>query len=589
MMAADPGDEMGGLTRGEGVSGFRNHKGSRSLTEPHVMFESASEKASESGDERHSKRSIMSRRNTTKRCLQCRKMLTSTGNICYDCRRLSIGGDHHEDHHDGHDNDRPKGTVHSGTSKGYVGSYTLLVNFIEECRENDWIGDSYKERLLNAMQDLNSGGRGGSVNVNQALFQSSAASNNDQNLAHLLPSLGIKLKEAPAPTNPELNATRCPCGATSFMNGITFCVMCGTDEAYMLAETSTVLETIFPQDNCAQTAAMREFEFDVLKVGWNIREDAVALMRCFKQPFDIQMRHHIKKSSLNAWIENIAEQYLKNPYHSWRHAFDVMQFCYVQMTMGQAGMYFLFRDMLALFIAQLSHDVAHPGLSNNFLINNAHDIALMYNDISPLENMHAHTCFLTMRKEGCNILEPLSSDAFTHVRSRVIDAILATDMKEHYQLVEKLQEATTREEMLAHDEKEDRRLLLKVFTHMADLGHNSRPWRYHKYITVGLEEENFRQGDQERDMGRPITPLMDRNKDSMGGVQKFFMEVMIMPLLAPFQKLLVDEVFDVAKNGLLGNAKKWQSLVDVHGKVRCDQLVELDNAENQDQDQNQNQ
>merc|ERR1740121_3530985 len=141
-------------------------------------------------------------------------------------------------------------------------------------------------------------------------------------------------------------------------------------------------------------------------------------------------------------MESIAGQYLKNPYHNWRHAFDVLQYSYRHISMGQAGMFFHFKDILALYIAEIAHDVAHPGVSNNFLITSGHDLAIWYNDCSPLENMHAHICFQTMRKQGHNVLESLPAEGAAHIRSRVIDAILATDMKEHYQLVEKLKVKT---------------------------------------------------------------------------------------------------------------------------------------------------
>ena len=67
-------------------------------------------------------------------------------------------------------------------------------------------------------------------------------------------------------------------------------------------------------------------------------------------------------------------------------------------------------EMLASMIAALAHDVSHPAVTNRFLIQNKDDIAIQYNDISVLENMHAFTTFQILKKPGCNILEKLSSD-----------------------------------------------------------------------------------------------------------------------------------------------------------------------------------
>lgn len=51
----------------------------------------------------------------------------------------------------------------------------------------------------------------------------------------------------------------------------------------------------------------------------------------------------------------------------------------------------------------------------------------------------------------------------------------------------------------------------------ADLGHLAASWGVHQKWVAGLEEELFRQGDLEQQLGLPISPLMDRSK---GGITK---------------------------------------------------------------------
>ena len=51
-------------------------------------------------------------------------------------------------------------------------------------------------------------------------------------------------------------------------------------------------------------------------------------------------------------------------------------------------------------VACIGHDVAHPGLNNRFLVNNREALAVTYNDISVLENMHSSTTFSTMKDNG---------------------------------------------------------------------------------------------------------------------------------------------------------------------------------------------
>ncbi len=51
----------------------------------------------------------------------------------------------------------------------------------------------------------------------------------------------------------------------------------------------------------------------------------------------------------------------------------------------------------------------------------------------------------------------------------------------------------------------------------ADLGHLAAPWAVHQKWVAGLEEELFMQGDHEKQLLMPISPLMDRSK---GGITK---------------------------------------------------------------------
>ena len=45
-------------------------------------------------------------------------------------------------------------------------------------------------------------------------------------------------------------------------------------------------------------------------------------------------------------------------------------------------------EIFAALFAALIHDVGHPARTNQFLINTGHDLALLYNDNSVLENHH---------------------------------------------------------------------------------------------------------------------------------------------------------------------------------------------------------
>ena len=52
----------------------------------------------------------------------------------------------------------------------------------------------------------------------------------------------------------------------------------------------------------------------------------------------------------------------------------------------------------------------------------------------------------------------------------------------------------------------------------ADIGHLAAAPATHKRWAYQLEEELFQQGDQEKDCGLTVSPLMDRNQE--GGMTK---------------------------------------------------------------------
>ena len=57
-------------------------------------------------------------------------------------------------------------------------------------------------------------------------------------------------------------------------------------------------------------------------------------------------------------------------------------------------------ERLASLLASFGHDVGHPGVNNNYLIATKHSLAIVHNDLSPLENMHCATLYDVLRMEA---------------------------------------------------------------------------------------------------------------------------------------------------------------------------------------------
>ena len=70
-----------------------------------------------------------------------------------------------------------------------------------------------------------------------------------------------------------------------------------------------------------------------------------------------------------------------------------------------------------------------------FLINTEDNLAITYNDMSPLENMHCATAFHTAKET--RVLEELGEEGKRMLRKQVVAIVLATDMAQHFSLVAK--------------------------------------------------------------------------------------------------------------------------------------------------------
>ncbi|KAG2437156.1 hypothetical protein HXX76_005823 [Chlamydomonas incerta] len=77
----------------------------------------------------------------------------------------------------------------------------------------------------------------------------------------------------------------------------------------------------------------------------------------------------------------------------------------------------------------------------------------------------------------------------------------------------------------------ERLLSLQIAIKVADLGHLGEELEVHKRWLAGLEEEFFRQGDKEKQLGIPISPLFDRSKQGVSKSQVGFYDFVALPLV----------------------------------------------------------
>lgn len=94
----------------------------------------------------------------------------------------------------------------------------------------------------------------------------------------------------------------------------------------------------------------------------------------------------------------------------------------------------------------------------------------------------------------------------------IVEIILATDMANHSEVVDRFSVAMRREDQSDWDswKPESRVLAMKMLVHCADLGNPCKPPAAAGMWARAVYDEFFRQGDSERVAGLPVTPLFDR-------------------------------------------------------------------------------
>uniref|UniRef100_A0A8C3PKD6 PDEase domain-containing protein n=1 Tax=Calidris pygmaea TaxID=425635 RepID=A0A8C3PKD6_9CHAR len=192
-------------------------------------------------------------------------------------------------------------------------------------------------------------------------------------------------------------------------------------------------------------------------------------------------------------------------------------------------------EILAALFAAAIHDVDHPGVSNQFLINTNSELALMYNDESVLENHHLAVGFKLLQEENCDIFQNLSRRQRQTLRKMVIDMVLATDMSKHMSLLADLKtmvetKKVTSSGVLLLDNYTDRIQVLRNMVHCADLSNPTKPLALYRQWTERIMEEFFRQGDRERERGMEISPMCDKHTASVEKSQVGFIDYIVHPL-----------------------------------------------------------
>ncbi|XP_047485832.1 cGMP-inhibited 3',5'-cyclic phosphodiesterase B-like isoform X2 [Penaeus chinensis] len=190
-------------------------------------------------------------------------------------------------------------------------------------------------------------------------------------------------------------------------------------------------------------------------------------------------------------------------------------------------------ELMALYTAAAMHDYDHPGRTNAFLVTTNAPQAVLYNDRSVLENHHAAAAWsLFLSKPEYNFLTHLDRAEFKRFRFLVIEAILATDLKRHFEILAEFNAKSNEPDAPGLDwsSETDRLLALQMCIKLADINGPCKALDIHTQWTRRIAEEFYEQGDEEQSLGLPISPYMDRTNPQLSKLQESFINHLVAPL-----------------------------------------------------------
>ncbi|XP_076307243.1 3',5'-cyclic-AMP phosphodiesterase 4C-like isoform X3 [Tachypleus tridentatus] len=250
---------------------------------------------------------------------------------------------------------------------------------------------------------------------------------------------------------------------------------------------------------------------------------------------DLLNTFKIPAKTLINFLLTLEDHYLKVPYHNSIHAADVTQSVNVLLLSPVFDSVFMDLEILAALFAAAIHDVDHPGVTNQYLVNTLSELAIMYNDESVLENHSLAVAFKLLQDENCNIFESLNKKQRQTIRKISIDMVLATDMSKHMSLLADLKTMVETKKVsgtgvVLLNNYTERIQVLQNMIHCSDLSSPTKPLEmYRKWVDL-LMEEFYQQGDKERAQGLDISPMCDRHNATVEKSQVGFIDYIVHPL-----------------------------------------------------------
>lgn len=278
------------------------------------------------------------------------------------------------------------------------------------------------------------------------------------------------------------------------------------------------------------------FELDKTTGGNPLITTTISLL----EHYDLLEGWKLNRATMERFLRAVESEYLPNPYHNAIHAADVTQTAAIIMQALAKQLDEIPKiEAFCIILASTVHDLGHLGVNNDFLINSKHPRATTYNDKSVNESYHISRAFeLARSMPGCDIFECLSAEEHRKCRKLMIDAVMATDMAIHFDLLTNFNTQITATPNVR--DWQERNLLYQMVVHLADIANPSRPFHLARGWAERVIAEFCDQGDKEAAIGLPVSVFCNRSTMNMPKAQQGFIEIFLRPTLMSFGRVTPD-------------------------------------------------
>uniref|UniRef100_UPI00398EF818 high affinity cGMP-specific 3',5'-cyclic phosphodiesterase 9A n=1 Tax=Pristiophorus japonicus TaxID=55135 RepID=UPI00398EF818 len=316
-------------------------------------------------------------------------------------------------------------------------------------------------------------------------------------------------------------------------------------------ECQQVMENYLQMSSLEVTEEVRQYLKTPTFDNWQWEDaEIMVLLQLMYIDLDFMSKFSIEMEVLQQFLFEVYRNYNNIPFHNFKHCFCVTQMMYglIWLTDLQNNMDDI--DILTMLTSAICHDLDHPGYNNAYQINARTELALRYNDISPLENHHCSVAFKILEKPENNIFRNLTTEQFKRVREGMIKCVLATDMVRHNEILNQFRSILS---VFDFNNKDHKEVLTMIIIKVSDISNEARPMDVAEPWLDCLLQEFFNQSDMEKLEGLPVSPFMDRDKVTKPSSQTGFIRFVLLPLFIELANLfpnLEQHIIDPVRKAL---------------------------------------